>query len=126
MSDYIIIRNLEVWTHIGVPDEERKEKQKLQVSLSLKTYNVAKAAAADDLALSTNYFAVSERTKEIAAERPRKLIETLAEDLAQKLIAEFGLAKLRVEIRKFILPDAEWVGIAIERKAEKHKSSKHS
>jgi len=126
MSDYITIRNLEVWCHIGVPDEERAARQKLLVSVSFKTYSVAKAAALDDLELTTNYFAVGERVKEIAAERPRKLIETLAEEIAQKLLAEFGLGKLRVEIRKFILPDAEWVGIEIERKAGKHKPRKHS
>lgn len=126
MSDSIVIRNLEVWTHIGVPEEERAQKQKLKISVSFKACHVARAAAMDDLALSTNYFAVSERVKEIAAERPRKLIETLAEELARRILLEFGLPKVRIEIRKFILPDAEWVGIEIERKAAKHKGSKHS
>lgn len=126
MSDSIVIRNLDAWSHIGVPDEERALKQKLKISVSFKARNVAAAAAADDLALSTDYFAVGERVKEIAAERPRKLIETLAEDLARGILAEFGLPKVRIEIRKFILPDAEWVGIEIERKAGKHKAPKHS
>ena len=125
MSDYIMIRNLEVWTHIGVPDEERETKQKLLVSVAFKTSAVARAAATDDLALSTDYFKVGERIKAVAAEKPRKLIETLAEELAQKILAEFGLKKVKIEIRKFILPDAEWVGVSIERKAGKSKANKH-
>lgn len=126
MSDLITIRNLEVWAHIGVPDEERSQKQKLHVTVSFKVRNTAKAAATDDLNFSTNYFTVSERVKAIAEERPRKLIETLAEDLAQKILVEFGLKKVRIELRKFILPDAEWVGIEIERKAGKEKVPKFS
>jgi len=126
MSDTIIIKNLEVWSHLGVPDAERENKQKLLISISFKTSNVVKAAAADNLALSTDYFAVSERVKEISAERARKLIETLAEDLAQKILVEFGLNKVRLEVRKFVLPDAEWVGIEIERKSGKRKLHKHA
>jgi dihydroneopterin aldolase len=55
----------------------------------------------------------------VAAARPRKLIETLAEEIAQAILAGFAVKKVEVEIRKFILPDAEWVGVAIERKAVK-------
>jgi dihydroneopterin aldolase len=126
MADIITIRNLEVWTHIGVPDEERAAAQKLRITVAFKAPAVAEAAASDDLAKSVDYFQVAERIKAVAAERPRKLIETLAEELAQKLLTGFKLKRISLEIRKFILPDAEWVGIAIERKAKKAKAQKRS
>ncbi len=119
MPDEITIRNLGVSCHIGVPDEERRQPQTLKVSVSFRASGAKKAAVFDDLAFSTDYFAVSRRVQEIAASQPRKLIETLAEDIAQGILAEFGLKKIRVEVRKFILPDAEWVGIAIERRPSK-------
>jgi dihydroneopterin aldolase len=126
MADIITLRNLEVWTRIGVPDEERAQAQKLHVSVSFKAPSVEEAAATDDLAKSIDYFQVGERIKAVAAEKPRKLIETFAEELAQALLAGFKLKRISVEVRKFVLPDAEWVGIAIERKGKKARKPKAS
>jgi dihydroneopterin aldolase len=124
MSDWIAINRLRVWTHIGVPDEERAHPQSLEVTVRFKADGVPAAAYADDLSKTVNYYAVAQRVKAIAAERPRKLIETLAEELAELLIIEFHVSPIEVEIRKFILPDAESVQIAIKRKRKKAKVRK--
>lgn len=113
-----MIEGLEVWSNIGVPDEERAHQQKLQIHAQFPANNFRQAALQDDLTLSIDYFQVSERIKEIAAERPRKLIETLAEELAEKLQTEFSIQKIEIEIRKFILKDAQWVGVKIIRPQE--------
>ena len=47
----------------------------------------------------------------------RKLIETLADQLAAALLAEFSLRWIEITIRKFILPNAEWVSVSIRREA---------
>jgi len=54
---------------------------------------------------------------EVVGERPRKLIETLADQLAAALLAEFSLRWIEITIRKFILPNTEWVSISIRREA---------
>jgi len=119
MADWIDIRNLEVECHIGVPDEERATPQKLKVSVSMKAKGMDIAAQKDDVSLTTNYYDVAQRIKATAAARQRKLIETLAEDVANLLLKEFHLRQVEVEIHKFILPDADWVGVRISRKIKK-------
>ena len=50
--------------------------------------------------------------------RPRKLIETLADDIAETILHEFGLRWIEVTIRKFILPNAEWVSVSTRRPSQ--------
>jgi len=112
--DQIEIRNLRVGTHIGVPDEERSAPQELHVSLLIQP-NLTFRAMADAIANTVDYAAVCETVKATAAERPRHLIETLAEEIADDLLAAHPIWRLTVEIRKFILPETEYVAVRIER-----------
>ena len=50
-----------------------------------------------------------------ASKHPRKLVETLAEDLAEMILSEFAVREVTIEIEKFILPDTESVGVAVTR-----------
>lgn len=123
MSDLIRIIDLKVWPHIGVPEEERAQRQRLLISVEMRAAKFPKAALADDLALTLNYALVAERIKTFVVEKPRKLLETLAEDLAQELLGAFPIRKLRLEIKKFIIPNTKYVSVEIERKAAKRKKA---
>jgi dihydroneopterin aldolase len=123
MSDWLTIHRLRLWCHIGVPEEERARPQMLEATLRFKV-DAAAAAAGDDLARTVNYFEVAQRAKAIAASHPRQLIETLAEDLASGLMADFGLPRIEVVLRKFILPDTECVELVVGRKLKKPKAGK--
>ncbi|MDX6767443.1 MAG: dihydroneopterin aldolase [Candidatus Methylacidiphilales bacterium] len=124
MSDRITIHRLRVPCHLGVPDEERARPQVVEITLSFKAETVPQAAAADDIHLTTNYFNISERIQEVARARPRRLLETLAEDIASVILRDFALFAVDLEIRKFILPDAEAVSLSIKRKRKKIKAPK--
>lgn len=115
MSDLIRVVDLEVWTHIGVPEKERAHPQKLLISLEMAVDSFIEASKADNVALTVDYFAVAQRVKTFAAERPCKLLETLTEEIAADLLATFPIKKLTLEIKKFILPDARYVSVKIER-----------
>ena len=115
MCDLIRVVDLEVFSRIGVPEEERREPQRLLVSLEMSVDSVAAAAKSDDLALTVNYYRVAQRVKALATEGERKLIETLAEELAAELLGSFAMKKIVVEIKKFVLPDARYVAVKIER-----------
>jgi 7,8-dihydroneopterin aldolase/epimerase/oxygenase len=115
MSDLIRIVDLEVWAHLGVPEAERATPQRLLVSLEMQVGGFSRAAMADDVTLTIDYFIVAQRIKAIASERPRRLLETLAEEIAANLIRDFPIPKLTLEIKKFILPDAHHVSVKIER-----------
>ena len=115
MSDLIRVVDFEVWTRIGVPDAERAEAQRLLITLEMRVDGFAVAAASDDIAKTINYFEATEYVKTFAAEMPRKLLETFAENLAADLLRKFPIQQLGLEVKKFILPEAEYVSVRIER-----------
>ncbi|MEI6344965.1 MAG: dihydroneopterin aldolase [Verrucomicrobiota bacterium] len=108
------IKGLKVNAHVGVPDAERETAQILHVDLSFAAMTQP-LALHDDLAQTVDYHAVSLRVANIAADHPRKLIETLADELADRLIPEFSLRWIEVTIRKFILPESDWVSASVRR-----------
>jgi FolB domain-containing protein len=113
----ITIKGLEVMAHVGVPDEERSAPQKLLLDLSFAAIDQP-VDLGDDIARTVDYFALSRRIIAFAAERPRQLIETLAEETASTLLGEFPLRWIEITVRKFILTDAEWVAVTVRREAE--------
>jgi dihydroneopterin aldolase len=115
MSDLIRVVDLEVFAHIGVPDEERRKAQRLLISLEISVESFSHAAGTDHLARTVDYYEVTQRAKAITSERERKLLETLAEEMALDLLKTFPIKKITLEIKKFILPDARYVSVKIER-----------
>ena len=61
----------------------------------------------DEVERTIDYDAVARRVRALCAERPRKLIETLADEIADCVVREFGAAEVTVGIDKFILPDTD-------------------
>ncbi len=102
--DTIHIDRLRCVAHIGVPTEERAHAQTLEVSLQI-TPASGSFPAGDDITGTIDYHAVSLTVRATAAQQPRQLIETLAQDIATTLLQEFSIAEIQVEVRKFILVD---------------------
>jgi 7,8-dihydroneopterin aldolase/epimerase/oxygenase len=63
---------------------------------------------------------VAVQIRAMAAAKPRHLIETLAEETADSLLHHFPLRQVRVEVEKFILPDTDFVRVAITKTAPQH------
>ena len=101
---------------IGVPEEERAVAQRLLLDLRFSARDQP-GDLRDDLAATIDYFSLSRRAILLAEERPRKLIETLADELLDRLMADFPLRWMEVTVRKFILRDAEHVAVRVSRKA---------
>lgn len=114
MADSIVIEQLELSAHVGVPDAERAQPQRLTASLRLEIAGGLRGLG-DDLAKTVDYFAVCQRVKALAAEHPRRLIETLAEEIATAVLDQFAVAFVEVELRKFILPDTAFVAVRLQR-----------
>lgn len=113
----ITIQGLRVASHIGVPDVERATAQTL--TLNIVIYPVGSLENLHDEIVGTiDYFRVSEGVKQIAGARPRRLIETLAEDIANALLEEFDLRAVEIEVRKYVLPDTEYVSVHLTKHAE--------
>ncbi len=115
MKDRIRIEELEVRYRVGVPTEERATPQRLLITVEM-AHDFSEAAASDDLATTIDYYAVSRRLLSFGEGREWKLIEKLAADIAEFVLIEFGPTVVCVEVKKFILPEAKYVSVAIERK----------
>lgn len=114
MNDAIEIRRLQVPVLIGVPDEERAEVQTLLVSVVLFP-SQGIGGTGDEISRTVDYAVVAERIKALGAARGRKLIETLACEIANMLLVSEPLAAVEVLIEKHILPDAESVAVRLRR-----------
>ncbi len=129
--DRIHIEQLEVVTHIGVPEEERAAPQRLTASISFWPYHEADDLA-DKIQNVVNYSAVAEEVKNFVrdqsvnpavAEEVKNfvrdqsvnLIETLADRLAIHLLKHFRIQKVTIELRKFPFEDAQHVSVTVTR-----------
>jgi dihydroneopterin aldolase len=113
--DRVHIEQLEVHGRVGVPDSERAKRQRLSLNVTLWPKI---AELHDDIENTVNYSAVAERVKAFVGQHDYKLIETLAEETAAYLLTQFNLRKVEVEVRKFVLPDANYVSVTAVRERE--------
>jgi len=114
--DEIHIEQLEVFTRIGVPEEERAKPQKLTVSISFWPYQQI-SDLADHIDHAVNYSAVAEEMKNFVRDQSVSLIETLADRLANHLLKSFPIQRVTIELRKFVLQDAKYVSVTLTRTA---------
>jgi FolB domain-containing protein len=113
-DDTIHIEQLEIFAHVGVPEHERKAPQR--VTLTLTVWPIAGLhALGDDISRTINYSAIARAVREFVEERRDKLIETLAEKIAEHLLTSLPLRRIRVELRKFVLPGAQFVSVTLTR-----------
>ncbi len=112
--DTIIIKELEVWYSVGVTDEERSKPQALHLNIEME-HGFEEAAHLDDLEGTIDYGAVCQKLLEFGQGRSWKLLETLSLDVARLCLEGFGAARVTVEVRKFIIPQARSVGVRVAR-----------
>lgn len=97
--DRILLEGVTLPTHVGVPDEERRAPQDVVLDVELE-FDLRSAARADDFTLTIDYAAVRETLARVASARPRRLIETLAEELAAAILGEYPVARIRLRLMK--------------------------
>ena len=98
--DQIKIENLEIFANHGVYPEENRLGQKFLVSCILYV-NTRKAGKTDDLEASVNYGTISHLIKEKMEEKNYRLIEAVAEQLAEEiLLFDEKIRKVMVEVKK--------------------------
>ena len=118
--DLILVSNLELHARIGVTDDEQSRPQRLTVSLTITPAHGFDGLD-DRLENTVNYSAVCKAVRALAAtEGPRRLIETLAGDIAATVLARFDCAAVEVELRKYILPDTDYVAVRLSRQRPAH------
>jgi 7,8-dihydroneopterin aldolase/epimerase/oxygenase len=110
----INIQGLRLHCHVGVPDEEIAVAQELLMDVTLEPL-ADWSHLNDDIAMTIDYAAVVTELEYLARDRPRRLIETLAVDAVEFLMARYPLQRVRVSIEKFILPQTRCVAVILEK-----------
>jgi dihydroneopterin aldolase len=114
VSDSIKVEELELFARVGVTDNERANPQRLTLTITAWPKKQFEDLE-DDIGNTTNYSAICEVARDFARSRTDRLIETLVSKLAEELLRAFALEKVQLELRKFVLPDAEHVAVIVTR-----------
>jgi dihydroneopterin aldolase len=110
----ISIVDLEVFHRVGVPDEERANPQRLLLTLDLD-FDFSAATVSDKIEDTINYKAITDDLLKFGDGRSWKLIEKLAADIADLVLKRYKPNSVRVEVKKFVIPQARYVAVALEQ-----------
>lgn len=115
MPDSVFVRSLMVHAIIGIHPHERVTPQPVRISFDLDT-DIGDAARTDDICQALDYARAADLVAALTREGQFRLVETLAERIAERLLTEFRCDRVRVEVEKpEALPNAAGVGVVIER-----------
>jgi dihydroneopterin aldolase len=113
--DIVFIHGLRVYCIIGIHDWERTRPQPVVLDLEMGT-DIRPAAHSEDITQALDYDAISKDLCAFIKLSQCRLLETLAEQIAQRLLTQFGVPWLRLKLSKpDAVPEARDVGILIER-----------
>ena len=115
-GDFIHVEQLKIIARVGVSNAERAKPQRLALSITiwprLETEDLS-----DDVARTVDYSKVCQEAKKFVQARPGRLIETLADAVAEHLLRKFAIERITVELRKFVLRGADYVSVTVNRAA---------
>lgn len=113
--DIVFIKNLQLDVIIGIYPHERRTPQPITLTLEMEWDN-RPAANSDDISLTLDYEKVSNYIKDFAKNSAFQLVETFTELLAKKLIEEFNIPALMIELNKLkAIEQTDAVGVKIYR-----------
>ena len=99
--DKVVINNLEVEAVIGIFQWEREVGQLISVDIEMDFDNKP-AARSDDIEDALNYKLVGKRVTSFIKNSKFKLVETLAEKIAQIILKEFPISKIKEIVRETV------------------------
>ena len=113
--DKVFIEALEIECVIGIYDWERKIRQPVVLDIEMDFDN-RRPAARDDIADTLDYKAISKRLIDFVSASSYGLVEALAEACCAIIVAEFGVARVRLKLSKVgAVRGAKAVGVILER-----------
>lgn len=99
MADRIELRGLTVRGNHGVFDHERRDGQDFVIDITL-WIDLAAAAASDDLNETYDYGVLAQRAADIVGGPARNLIETVAAEIADEVMADPRVQAAEVTLHK--------------------------
>ena len=102
-TDQIILEGMEFTGFHGCLAEERRDGQTFLVDLNLYL-DLSKGGKSDNLSDTIDYSRVYQVVKAIVEGPAHNLIETVAEEIAEKVLAQFPLDRIAVTVHKPYAP----------------------
>ncbi len=120
-ADTVHLKNIQIDTLIGIYEWERGIRQRVVIDLEMGTDNWS-VASTDSLEGAVDYDAVCRRVIKLVQAAEFRMIETLAERIADCVLAEFNLPWIRVHVAKPGATPGDLqgvkVGVSILRRAD--------
>ncbi|HET6196017.1 MAG TPA: dihydroneopterin aldolase [Acetobacteraceae bacterium] len=119
----MFLRDMELAASIGVHPHEQAAPQRVRINVDLGVEDDGarplsrQRVGRDDLARVVDYETLAERVREIVASGHVRLVETLAERIAEACLLDRRVQLARVRVEKLdIFADATSAGVEIERR----------
>ena len=113
-SDRLALRDILCMCHIGVTEEERRERQRLEVDLELYA-DLEEAGRSGDLGKTIDYRDVCESVRAHLESGTFRLVEAAARGVLDLVLSKFPVSRAVVRVRKFILARVGHVEVQMER-----------
>ncbi|MBI2569105.1 MAG: dihydroneopterin aldolase [Candidatus Schekmanbacteria bacterium] len=114
--DFVFLEGLEIPCRVGCTDREREMPQSLRLNIRLGTSGVARAAATDDVSDTVDY-GVARRLIAAVQGRAFRLIETVAEVLAETALGFEHVEVVQLKVwKRAPVESLKYSGVEIERR----------
>ena len=113
--DAILIRDLELWAHVGVLEQERRDGQWFRLDITFEL-DLSSAAVADDLSASLDYSLAIQALQMLGREICCLTIEHFSERVLDRLHELYGPVPIGLRLTKCAAPVPGFCGlVAVER-----------
>ena len=108
--DWLRLLGVQAYGHLGVTAKERELGQRVDVDVEI-AYDPTVRRRPDSIRAFVDYEELGRFVRTRIEESRKKLIETLAEELAEQILAEFDTPRVRVRLRKLHIPVPGFSGL---------------
>lgn len=116
-EDRLALSGIRCRCHIGVTEEERRDRQRIEVDLELFA-DLERSGKTGDLRLTIDYREVCESVRGLLEGGTFHLVEAAASGVLDLVMARFQISRAVVRVRKFVLPQVGHVEVQMERGRE--------
>lgn len=117
-SDWIDIRGLRLWAHVGVLESEQRLGQWFELDLRLG-FSLAAAASSDDLALTLDYSTAIRALQRQSVGLRCRTLESWSELIFALLEELYGPVPMQLELRKCKAPVPGFTGMVAIRRSRR-------
>ena len=99
MSDVILLEGIQIPAALGVTAAERRMRRPVLLDVEVAR-SLAEAGRSDNIRHTIHYKRVFEVVEDVAANQEHKLVEALAQRIADAVLSKFDVDRVTVSVRK--------------------------